>query len=78
MSDYLRNHKSQLLKMKTYAVPYFDLIDNIFKQYGYMIVENQSVFFMQKLYPTFAYIYVEIFALIFLGFLFFLVFPYYK
>ena len=34
MSDYLRNHKSQLLKMKTYAVPYFDLIDNIFKQYG--------------------------------------------
>lgn len=34
MSDYLRNHKSQLLKMKSYAVPYFDLIDHIFEQYG--------------------------------------------
>jgi membrane-bound lytic murein transglycosylase D len=34
MSDYLRVHKTQLLKMKSYAVPYFDLIDNIFTQYG--------------------------------------------
>jgi membrane-bound lytic murein transglycosylase D len=34
MSDYLRIHKTQLLKMKSYAVPYFDLIDNIFTQYG--------------------------------------------
>ena len=34
MSDYLRVHKTQLLKMKGYAVPYFDLIDNIFTQYG--------------------------------------------
>jgi membrane-bound lytic murein transglycosylase D len=34
MSDYLRVHKTHLLKMKKYAVPYFDLIDNIFTQYG--------------------------------------------
>ena len=34
MSDYLRLHQTQLLKMKSYAIPYFDLIDNIFTQYG--------------------------------------------
>ena len=34
MRDYLKQHSSQLVKMKSYAAPYFDLIDNIFSQYG--------------------------------------------
>lgn len=41
---------------------------NIFKNYGYMIVENQSVFFMQKIMPSFVYIYTELMALIFIIF----------
>lgn len=34
MQDYLRSHSSSLLKMKTWGMPYFNLIDNIFMQYG--------------------------------------------
>ena len=34
MQDYLRNHTNSLLKMKTWGMPYFNLIDNIFTQYG--------------------------------------------
>ncbi len=34
MRDYLKKHSSQLVKMKSYAAPYFDLIDQIFSQYG--------------------------------------------
>lgn len=36
---------------------------NILKEYGYMIVENQSVLFMQKRSPGFEYIYFEMAAL---------------
>jgi membrane-bound lytic murein transglycosylase D len=34
MQDYLRTHTSSLEKMKTWGMPYFNLIDNIFMQYG--------------------------------------------
>jgi membrane-bound lytic murein transglycosylase D len=34
MQDYLASHGSTLLKMKTWAPTYFNLIDNIFSQYG--------------------------------------------
>ncbi|MFT3908972.1 MAG: lytic transglycosylase domain-containing protein [Ferruginibacter sp.] len=34
MQDYLRNHSGSLIKMKSWGVPYFNLIDNIFTQYG--------------------------------------------
>ncbi len=34
MQDYLRVHTSHLLKMKSWGMPYFNLIDNIFSQYG--------------------------------------------
>jgi membrane-bound lytic murein transglycosylase D len=34
MQDYLRLHTSSLTKMKTWGMPYFNLIDNIFMQYG--------------------------------------------
>jgi len=34
MQDYLRMHQKQLIKMKGWGVPYFNLIDQIFKQYG--------------------------------------------
>ena len=34
MQDYLRSHSSGLLKMKEWGMPYFNLIDNIFMQYG--------------------------------------------
>ena len=34
MQDYLRNHSNSLIKMKSWGVPYFNLIDNIFSQYG--------------------------------------------
>lgn len=34
MQDYLRAHSSSLIKMKTWGLPYFNLIDNIFAQYG--------------------------------------------
>ena len=34
MQDYLKNHTNSLIKMKTWGVPYFNLIDNIFAQYG--------------------------------------------
>ena len=34
MQDYLRTHTSELLNMKSRAVPYFNLIDNIFTEYG--------------------------------------------
>ncbi len=34
MQDYLRTHQQYLLKMKLWAIPYFNLIDNIFTQYG--------------------------------------------
>ncbi len=34
MQDYLRNHTNSLLKMKSWGIPYFNLIDNIFTQYG--------------------------------------------
>lgn len=34
MQDYLRGHSKSLLKMKDWGVPYFNLIDNIFAQYG--------------------------------------------
>ena len=34
MQDYLRLHSKSLLKMKDWGTPYFNLIDNIFAQYG--------------------------------------------
>jgi len=34
MQGYLRSHSKTLLKMKTWATPYFGFIDNIFSQYG--------------------------------------------
>ena len=34
MQDYLRAHTNSLVKMKTWGGPYFNLIDNIFAQYG--------------------------------------------
>jgi membrane-bound lytic murein transglycosylase D len=34
MQDYLRGHSKSLLNMKGWATPYFNLIDNIFAQYG--------------------------------------------
>src|SRR6218665_3602587 len=34
MQDYLRRHSKHLLGMKSWATPYFNLIDNIFAQYG--------------------------------------------
>jgi membrane-bound lytic murein transglycosylase D len=34
MQDYLRGHSKSLIKMKDWGVPYFNLIDNIFSQYG--------------------------------------------
>ena len=34
MKDYLTSHSNHLLKMKPFAVPYFNLIDNIFKEYN--------------------------------------------
>ncbi len=43
---------------------------NIFKDYGYMLAENQSVFFMQRRSFSFIYIYLEIISL----FSFFLIF----
>jgi membrane-bound lytic murein transglycosylase D len=34
MQDYLRTHTNGLEKMKNWGMPYFNLIDNIFMQYG--------------------------------------------
>ena len=34
MQDYLRVHSGSLVKMKSWGIPYFNLIDNIFAQYG--------------------------------------------
>lgn len=34
MQDYLRTHSNSLVKMKTWGMPYFNLIDHIFSQYG--------------------------------------------
>ena len=34
MQDYLRSNSSHLIKMKSWGTPYFNLIDNIFSQYG--------------------------------------------
>jgi membrane-bound lytic murein transglycosylase D len=34
MQDYLKNHSKSLIKMKDWGTPYFNLIDNIFSQYG--------------------------------------------
>jgi len=34
MQDYLRVHSSSLVKMKSWGIPYFNLIDKIFAQYG--------------------------------------------
>jgi hypothetical protein len=34
MQDYLRAHSNSLVKMKGWGMPYFNLIDNIFSQYG--------------------------------------------
>ncbi len=34
MQDYLQDHTNSLLKMKGWGLPYFNLIDNIFAQYG--------------------------------------------
>ena len=34
MQGYLKAHTNSLLKMKTWGLPYFNLIDNIFAQYG--------------------------------------------
>lgn len=38
---------------------------NIFKEYGYMLVENQSLLFMQKRFWSFVYFYFEAFLLLF-------------
>ncbi|MBC7936029.1 MAG: transglycosylase SLT domain-containing protein [Rhizobacter sp.] len=34
MQDYLKNHGKSLVRMKDWGMPYFNLIDNIFAQYG--------------------------------------------
>jgi membrane-bound lytic murein transglycosylase D len=34
MQDYLRSHGKSLINMKSWCMPYFNLIDNIFTQYG--------------------------------------------
>ncbi len=34
MQDYLKNHSHYLVKMKSWGVPYFNLIDNILSKYG--------------------------------------------
>jgi membrane-bound lytic murein transglycosylase D len=34
MQDYLRGHSKSLIKMRDWGTPYFNLIDNIFAQYG--------------------------------------------
>lgn len=34
MQDYLRDHSAYLVKMKGWGMPYFNLIDQIFRQYG--------------------------------------------
>ena len=34
MQDYLRVHSNHLIKMKSWGMPYFNLIDQIFTQYG--------------------------------------------
>ena len=34
MQDYLSRHKKSMMSMKGWATPYFNLIDNIFTQYG--------------------------------------------
>ena len=34
MQDYLNRHKKSMMSMKDWATPYFNLIDNIFTQYG--------------------------------------------
>jgi len=34
MQDYLNRHKKSMMSMKSWATPYFNLIDNIFSQYG--------------------------------------------
>lgn len=34
MQDYLRDHSGSLEKMKSWGIPYFNLIDHIFSQYG--------------------------------------------
>ena len=34
MQDYLNRHKKSMMLMKSWATPYFNLIDNIFTQYG--------------------------------------------
>ncbi len=34
MQDYLKQHSNALIKMKGWGIPYFNLIDNIFGQYG--------------------------------------------
>lgn len=34
MQDYLKVHSKSLIKMKVWGTPYFNLIDNIFTQYG--------------------------------------------
>lgn len=39
---------------------------NILKEYGYMIIENQTVFFMQKRRASFEYFYFEFISVVFL------------
>jgi len=39
---------------------------NILKEYGYMIIENQTVFFMQKRRPSFDYFYFKLLSVVFL------------
>ena len=34
MQDYLKQHSASLIRMKTWGLPYFNLIDNIFSLYG--------------------------------------------
>lgn len=34
MQDYLNRHRKSMISMKSWATPYFNLIDNIFTQYG--------------------------------------------
>lgn len=46
----------------------------IFKEYGYMLVENQSVFFMQKRFPQPLYIYAEVLTIVIIQIVAFLTF----
>lgn len=67
---YLKNWKGMLFIAVSLLNPFgvMGLIEpfNIFREYGYTIVENKSVFFMQNRLPRFEYLYFELLFIVFL------------